>query len=93
MKPEAPPPCPICGKPPVPAHRPFCSRRCRDIDLGRWFSGAYAVPAVALLDETDGEDDASGERRKNDSAEQWRDRIPDPKPAIGRQGSPLEGEE
>jgi endogenous inhibitor of DNA gyrase (YacG/DUF329 family) len=37
--------CPICGKPPSPAERPFCSRRCADIDLHRWLSGAYAVPA------------------------------------------------
>lgn len=37
-------PCPICGKPSAPATRPFCSRRCAEIDLGRWFSGAYRVP-------------------------------------------------
>ncbi|KAA5804687.1 DNA gyrase inhibitor YacG [Alkalicaulis satelles] len=36
--------CPICGQPVVKAYRPFCSRRCADADLGRWFSGAYAVP-------------------------------------------------
>ena len=39
-------PCPICGKPAEPRTRPFCSRRCADVDLHRWFSGAYAVPAV-----------------------------------------------
>jgi len=38
--------CPICGKPPVQEFRPFCSRRCADVDLQRWLSGAYAVPAV-----------------------------------------------
>jgi endogenous inhibitor of DNA gyrase (YacG/DUF329 family) len=37
--------CPICGKPADPAHRPFCSKRCADVDLHRWFSGSYAVPA------------------------------------------------
>lgn len=36
--------CPICHKPTVREYRPFCSRRCADVDLGRWFSGAYAVP-------------------------------------------------
>ncbi|WP_297299373.1 DNA gyrase inhibitor YacG [uncultured Methylovirgula sp.] len=36
--------CPICGKPASEAERPFCSRRCADIDLHRWLSGAYAVP-------------------------------------------------
>ena len=37
--------CPICGKPATEAARPFCSPRCRDVDLNRWFSGAYVVPA------------------------------------------------
>lgn len=38
--------CPICRKaPPAPRYRPFCSRRCADIDLQGWFSGRYAVPA------------------------------------------------
>ena len=36
-------PCPICGKPVTRAHRPFCSARCRDIDLGRWLRGVYRV--------------------------------------------------
>jgi endogenous inhibitor of DNA gyrase (YacG/DUF329 family) len=36
--------CPICGKPAAQAHRPFCSRRCADIDLHRWLSGVYRVP-------------------------------------------------
>ena len=36
--------CPICGKPPIARHRPFCSRRCADIDLGRWLDGRYAIP-------------------------------------------------
>jgi endogenous inhibitor of DNA gyrase (YacG/DUF329 family) len=37
-------PCPICGKPRQAAHHPFCSARCRDRDLARWFSDSYAVP-------------------------------------------------
>jgi len=37
--------CPICGKAPDPKYRPFCSRRCADVDLGRWLSGSYAIPA------------------------------------------------
>lgn len=36
--------CPICGRPGVPRYRPFCSRRCADIDLGRWLTGGYAIP-------------------------------------------------
>ena len=36
--------CPICGKPTVHQYRPFCSKHCADIDLGRWLDGRYAVP-------------------------------------------------
>jgi len=35
--------CPTCGKPATPAHRPFCSGRCRDVDLGRWLKGTYRI--------------------------------------------------
>jgi uncharacterized protein len=35
--------CPICGKPAIPGNRPFCSSRCRDIDLGRWLKGVYRI--------------------------------------------------
>ena len=41
---EAEKPCPICGKPAIPASRPFCSERCRDVDLNRWLSNSYVVP-------------------------------------------------
>jgi endogenous inhibitor of DNA gyrase (YacG/DUF329 family) len=37
-------PCPICGKPAAEASRPFCSERCRDVDLNRWLSNSYAIP-------------------------------------------------
>jgi endogenous inhibitor of DNA gyrase (YacG/DUF329 family) len=38
--------CPICDRPAADdRYRPFCSRRCADVDLQRWFTGAYAVPA------------------------------------------------
>ncbi|TAL32005.1 DNA gyrase inhibitor YacG [Phenylobacterium sp.] len=37
--------CPICAKPRVVEYRPFCSRRCADVDLQRWLNGSYAVPA------------------------------------------------
>jgi hypothetical protein len=43
--------CPICGKPTDMAYKPFCSKRCTDIDLNRWLSGVYAVPAKAEEDE------------------------------------------
>ncbi len=38
------PQCPICGKPPHSDYRPFCSRRCSDVDLQRWLAGRYAIP-------------------------------------------------
>lgn len=37
--------CPICGEDTAEKFRPFCSKRCADIDLGRWLNGAYFVPA------------------------------------------------
>jgi uncharacterized protein len=43
--------CPICGKPAADALRPFCGKRCRDIDLNRWLSGVYAVPVKEEEDE------------------------------------------
>jgi hypothetical protein len=43
--------CPICGKPAVEASRPFCSERCRDVDLNRWLSNSYAIPAAKDDDE------------------------------------------
>ena len=45
--------CAICGKPQVKAYRPFCSKRCADVDLNRWFTGAYAIPSVEADDESD----------------------------------------
>ena len=45
-------PCAVCGKPQVEPFRPFCSRRCADVDLHRWLSGSYALPA---LEDEDGE--------------------------------------
>jgi uncharacterized protein len=35
--------CPICGRPTMARHQPFCSPRCADIDLGRWLKGNYRV--------------------------------------------------
>ena len=45
-------PCPICRKPRHPDHHPFCSERCRDRDLARWFSDSYAVPGPPADPET-----------------------------------------
>ena len=52
--------CPICGKPRVQRFRPFCSRRCADVDLNRWLSGVYAIPV---------REDEEEDERRDDSAE------------------------
>ena len=46
-------PCPICTKPAVQQFRPFCSKRCADVDLHRWLSGSYVIPAAPDEDEDD----------------------------------------
>ena len=52
-------PCPTCGKPSHPDYKPFCSKRCADVDLQRWLSGRYAIPVV---EEDKGPGDDSGDR-------------------------------
>ena len=51
--------CPICGRPAVRARYPFCSKRCADVDLNRWLTGAYAIPvaeeAASEVEPDDGE--------------------------------------
>ncbi len=49
--------CPICGKAAEAKYRPFCSRRCADIDLGRWLKGDYVIPGKALEEEESAPDD------------------------------------
>ena len=46
--------CPICSKPAAPPHRPFCSPRCADIDLGRWLNGAYRVETDQAAEDSGG---------------------------------------
>jgi len=49
------PRCPICGKPASEEDMPFCSPRCREVDLNRWLGGAYAIPGEPVR-ESAGED-------------------------------------
>jgi endogenous inhibitor of DNA gyrase (YacG/DUF329 family) len=37
--------CPVCSKPAVEQFKPFCSKRCANVDLNRWLSGSYVIPA------------------------------------------------
>lgn len=50
--------CPICGKPAVFPYKPFCSKRCADVDLNRWLSGAYVI-------ETDEEEETEQKNEKD----------------------------
>ncbi len=52
--------CPACNKLMVMRYRPFCSARCRDLDLGKWLDGSYAVPAVEIDDDDDLAREAEG---------------------------------
>jgi len=45
------PVCSLCDKPMDPKYRPFCSKRCADVDLHRWLSGSYTIPGD--VDEAD----------------------------------------
>jgi len=47
--------CPVCRKVGAQAYRPFCSKRCADIDLGRWLNEDYRIPAEELAELDDDE--------------------------------------
>ena len=43
--------CPECNKPAVHAYRPFCSKRCADLDLGKWFNEQYVLPGDSEIND------------------------------------------
>ncbi|MDZ4310614.1 MAG: DNA gyrase inhibitor YacG [Cypionkella sp.] len=43
--------CPICNRKSDEKYQPFCSRRCADVDLGKWLTGSYTIPVEAIDDE------------------------------------------
>lgn len=43
-------PCAVCGQPAVADYRPFCSKRCADVDLNRWFGEHYRIPTEEPAD-------------------------------------------
>lgn len=57
--------CPQCKKPAVPDYRPFCSKRCADIDLGRWLTGSYVIAGGNSDADEDGD---SGDPRLSQDA-------------------------
>ncbi len=54
-------PCPICGKPESAATRPFCSKRCANLDLGRWLKGDYRIPTEEQPETPQDRQDKEGE--------------------------------
>jgi len=54
--------CPICGKATADAFRPFCSKRCADVDLNRWLSGVYAVPVTEDEEEDERREESAGQK-------------------------------
>ncbi len=59
--------CPICGRPTDLHYRPFCSRRCADVDLSRWLRGAYAVPDDTESEDGDTVEPDGGETKRENS--------------------------
>ena len=45
--------CPLCKQPAEGLHRPFCSHRCAQLDLGKWLTGGYAIPAHEAMEDSD----------------------------------------
>jgi endogenous inhibitor of DNA gyrase (YacG/DUF329 family) len=56
--------CPICANETEQKYRPFCSRRCADIDLAKWMSGTYAIPSETEEDAAEAIDALEAETRK-----------------------------
>ena len=55
--------CPICAKPTEQKFRPFCSKRCADIDMGRWLKEGYSVPGPELPADPDADPDDPEKQR------------------------------
>ena len=45
--------CPLCEQPAKAPHTPFCSRRCAQLDLGKWLTGEYTIPAHEAMEDSD----------------------------------------
>lgn len=56
--------CPICVRKSDPKYRPFCSKRCADVDLAKWLGGGYAIPSTDPEDLEEAAQAAAEENRK-----------------------------
>ena len=59
--------CPICEAETVHKWRPFCSKRCADIDLGKWMTGGYALPSEEPVDPDELEREIERETRRGEN--------------------------
>ncbi|MBC9245390.1 DNA gyrase inhibitor YacG [Paracoccus sp. 11-3] len=66
--------CPICNKDSAPNYRPFCSKRCADVDLGHWLRGDYVIPGPPLDDIAS--DESERETKNSDLGLDSRDKRP-----------------
>ena len=48
--------CPQCGTDTAHAYRPFCSKRCADLDLGKWLTEQYVLPGDSEIPDDISED-------------------------------------
>jgi endogenous inhibitor of DNA gyrase (YacG/DUF329 family) len=58
--------CPTCRRPvgwDANPHRPFCSERCRTLDLGNWAAERYRIPGEPVTDATEEDSEADGRKR------------------------------
>lgn len=60
--------CPVCSRPPARRYAPFCSKRCSDVDLGRWLNEGYAIP-ILPADDPDARPAKAGGEAGEDSGE------------------------
>ena len=66
--------CPICRKPADAKYRPFCSKRCADIDLGRWLTEGYVIPGASTEEDAPGGAQESGTGQGDADKPQGRER-------------------
>jgi endogenous inhibitor of DNA gyrase (YacG/DUF329 family) len=59
-------PCPECNRASTRESYPFCSERCRNLDLSRWLNGAYAIPVADDESKADSEDEANRREQRDD---------------------------
>lgn len=65
--------CPICRNPGDAHYRPFCSKRCADVDLSRWLRGSYAIAGGNSDADDDGDNTAAAQGRPQQAEDDHED--------------------